>query len=103
MTLFDFPNPTAISEQRFATSTALQRLFFLNSLFVTRLSEALVSRLDSELAQESKIRRIYRILFSREPKPEELQLGGEFLKGRANGWSQYAQVLLSSNEFLFVK
>ena len=103
MTLFDFPNPTAISEQRIATSTPLQRLFFLNSLFLTRLSQALVSRLDSGMAEESKIRRIYRILFSREPKPEELRLGGEFLKGRTNGWPQYAQVLLSSNEFLFVK
>ncbi len=103
MTLFDFPNPTAISEQRFATSTALQRLFFLNSLFMTRLSEALVSRLDSEPGDESRIRQIYRILFSREPRPEERRLGGEFLKGKTNGWPQYAQVLLSSNEFLFVK
>ena len=47
MTLFDFPNPTAISETRFETSTPLQRLFFLNSAFLTRLSEALVARLDS--------------------------------------------------------
>jgi len=103
MTLFDFPNPTAISETRFETSTPLQRLFFLNSAFLTRLSEALVARLESGGGDPARIRQIYRILFGRNPTAEELRLGGRFLRGNEQGWPQYARVLLSSNEFLYVK
>ena len=105
MTLFDFPNPTAISETRFETSTPLQRLFFLNSTFLTRLSEALVSRLDGGGGDPApaRIRHIYRILFGRNPTAEELRLGRKFLRGNHQGWPQYARVLLSSNEFLYVK
>ena len=103
MTLFDFPNPTAISETRFETSTPLQRLFFLNSAFLTRLSEALAARLDSGAGDPARIRQMYRILFGRDPDPEELRLGGRFLRESQKGWPQYAQVLLSSNEFLYVK
>ena len=103
MTLFDFPNPTAISETRFETSTPLQRLFFLNSAFLTRLSEALVAGLDGGAGDPASIRRIYRILFGRNPSPEELRLGVTFLRENDKGWAQYARVLLSSNEFLYVK
>ena len=103
MTLFDFPNPTAISETRFETSTPLQRLFFLNSAFLTRLSEALVARLDSGTGDPDRIHQIYRILFGRNPTAEELRLGGKFLRGNEKSWPQYARVLLSSNEFLYVK
>ena len=103
MTLFDFPNPTAISETRFETSTPLQRLFFLNSAFLTRLSEALVDRLDSGAANPARIRRIYHVLFGRDPNREELRLGVKFLRENDNGWPQYARVLLSSNEFIYVK
>ncbi len=103
MTLFDFPNPTAISEARFETSTPLQRLFFLNSAFLTRLSEALVARLESRAGDPDRIRQVYRILFGRHPTAEELRLGRKFLRGNQQGWPQYARVLLSSNEFLYVK
>jgi hypothetical protein len=40
------------------------------------------------------------VLFQREPNAEEQRLNAEFL--REAGWKQLAQVLLSSNEFLFV-
>ena len=103
MTLFDFPNPTAISETRFETSTPLQRLFFLNSAFLTRLSEALVARLDSGGGDPARIRQIYRILFGRDPTAEELRLGRRFLRESEQSWPQFARVLLSSNEFLYVK
>ena len=103
MTLFDFPNPTAISETRFETSTPLQRLFFLNSAFLTRLSEALVARLDSGAGDPARIRRMYRILFGRDPTAEELRLGRRFLRESEKSWPQFARVLLSSNEFLYVK
>ena len=50
----------------------------------------------------AKIRRMYRLLFSRRPTKEELRMGRGFVKADAKGWRQYAQVLLSSNEFRYV-
>ena len=56
-----------------------------------------------EPGEEARIRRAYRILFSRDPLPRELVIGREFLRGKANAWPEYTQALLSSNEFLYVK
>ena len=103
MTLFDFPNPAATAEQRFGTSTPLQRLFFLNSDFVIRQGEAFAARLGSQPDDAVKIRKAYRILYSRAPSQKELQMGEAFLRAKPGAWPEYAQVLLSSNEFLFVK
>jgi mono/diheme cytochrome c family protein len=103
MTLFDFPNPAATAEQRFETSTPLQRLFFLNSDFVIKQAEAFAARVAPERDEAARIRKAYHILFSREPLPAELQKAREFLAATPNAWPEYAQVLMSSNEFLFVK
>jgi hypothetical protein len=103
MTLFDFPNPAASAEQRFGTSTPLQRLFFLNSDFVIKQAEAFATRLAPEPGEPARIRKAYQILFGREPLPQEVQMGEEFLRSKPGAWPEFAQVLLSSNEFLFVK
>jgi hypothetical protein len=103
MTLFDFPNPAASAEQRFGTSTPLQRLFFLNSDFVIKQAETFAARLAHEPGDEARIHKAYEILFGREPLPKELQMGEAFLQSKPGAWPEYAQVLLSSNEFLFVK
>jgi hypothetical protein len=103
--LFDFPDPTISGEQRIHTNVPLQGLFFLNSDIVMRQTELLARRLTGT-NDAATIRQAYRLLFSREPKDAEVQLGLEFLKGstdRVAAWQQYAQVLLSSGEFYFVK
>jgi hypothetical protein len=46
---------------------------------------------------------LYRRLFQRAPTPKEKQLGQEFLSQSEQNWPQYAQVLMCSNEFLFVE
>jgi hypothetical protein len=50
----------------------------------------------------ARIRRCYRLLLNRDPSPKELQLGLEFLRGGGKSWPEYAQVLLSANEFYFL-
>jgi hypothetical protein len=95
--LFDFPSPATTSEKRVVTHVPLQRLFFLNSEIVTRQAAALALRLERE---GGTVDAAYRIVFGRAAREEERTLGDEFQ--RENGWKQYAQVLLSSNEFLFV-
>ena len=102
--LFDFPNPNVTSPRRIPTSTPLQGLFFLNSEFVMEQARSLAWRLREERSNNdtAKIRRMYRLLFSRRPTKEELRMGRGFVKADAKGWRQYTQVLLSSDEFRYV-
>jgi len=101
LALFDFPNPNSTSEGRLTTNVPLQRLFLMNSPFVERQAEALAARLEAGSGSaEDRIRDAYRQLFGRQPEPEELRLGQDFLTKAK--WPMYARALLTSNEFLFV-
>jgi hypothetical protein len=102
LALFDFPNPNATSEGRISTDTPLQRLFFLNSDFILSASETLAQRIRNEggVDPEKFIEKAYHLLFQRKPGDEELRLGEVFLNSGPSASAQYAQVLLSSNEFL---
>jgi len=104
LALFDFANPNNTSERRIDTDTPLQRLFFLNSAFVLRQSATLADRLNgaSGADSESRIRGAYRLLFCREPTSAELDLGLKFVSQGPKAWPEFAQVLLSSSEFLYV-
>jgi len=94
LALFDFPVPNATSEARNETNVPLQRLFLMNSPFV--LAESKV------LAKDATIESLYERLLQRRPTTAEMQLGRRFLDESNNNWAQYAQVLMTSNEFLFV-
>jgi hypothetical protein len=103
LALFDFPNANNTSEQRMSTNVPLQRLFFMNSSLVSQESRKLANRLNSEPNDRARIRKAYRLLFDREPSQQELGLGLDFLRENEAAWPQFAQVLLSSNEFTFVE
>ena len=109
--LHDFPDPTAHSPGRESTTTPLQQLFVLNSQFVERQSTALAARLKRDAGAEidSRIRHAYALLFAHESTSTQLQLGIDFLTAAETPrqstdavWIQYSQVLLGSNEFLFI-
>jgi hypothetical protein len=100
LSLFDLPSSSVTAEQRAVTNVPLQRLFFLNSGFILKQSAALAARVNTEAPDEGRIAYAYRLLFQREPAPEEKALATEFLA--QGGWPAYAQVLLSSNEFAFI-
>jgi len=101
--LFDYPDPNETSEQRIDTNVPIQELFFLNSDFVRKQAEFLNQTLSGTGSEKDKIKEAYRILFARLPSAEEISQGSGFLKGDGNSWPQYVQVLLSSNEFNFVR
>jgi hypothetical protein len=42
------------------------------------------------------------MVLQREPSVEERKLALEFLHAKPNAWPEYAQVLLSSNEFIYL-
>jgi hypothetical protein len=102
LALFDFPNPNATSEQRIDTNVPVQRLFFMNSGFVQQQAKLLAGRLKSH-DDEGRVEEAYRRVFNRKPTAAERKLGIEFVKSGSDAWAQYAQVLLSSNEFNFLE
>jgi hypothetical protein len=88
-----------------------QQLFVLNSEFMVRQAKALAARLATEVKEDdARIRRAFLLLYGRPATDREVQLGTRFLaavaadpkKKSLSPWEQYAQVLLSANEFAFV-
>jgi mono/diheme cytochrome c family protein len=112
--VFDFPNPSFTSEQRFSSNVPLQQLYFMNNPFVYKQAGVLAERVHGEATDEARITKTYEYLFQRKPTADELQLGLKFLSTTpdkpgygVNGepitaWDEYARALLSSNEFQFV-
>jgi hypothetical protein len=105
---FDFPDPNVHSERRSETTTPLQKLFALNSPFMLRQAETLAEEwIAASLDEASRIDAAFRQVLTRLPSAEEKRLGLEFLAAcgdsdERNRWTQFAQVLLASNELLMV-
>ena len=111
---FDFPLMRATVAQRPRSIVPQQYLFLMNSPFMVERAKSLAQRVhlvaDSD---EQRIRKAYDLLYSRSPSPAELSIGLEFVAGGSddsgtdpNGisnWTRYAQVLLSANEFMYVR
>ena len=112
--VFDFPNPSFTSEQRFSSNVPLQQLYFMNNPFVYKQAGILAERVKSEPTDKDRIVKLYQYVFQRKPSDEELALGLKFLSttpekaGYAvagepiTAWRQYARIMLSSNEFQFL-
>lgn len=101
LALFDFPSSSIHVEQRGVTNVPLQKLFFLNSSFLRLRADALAQRAERMGATETeRITAVYQVLLQRSPSARESAAGLRFLQ--EGSWAQYAQVLLSANEFLYV-
>ena len=77
--LFDFPSPNISAEKRFTTTVPLQRLFLMNSDFIQVESEELARRVAPEADNRARIRKVYLLAYGREPSPEEVKLGIDYL------------------------
>ncbi|MCE9609406.1 MAG: PSD1 and planctomycete cytochrome C domain-containing protein [Chthoniobacter sp.] len=107
---FDFASPDTSNAQRHQTVGPQQALFMLNSGFVTTQVRALIARQDfQKLTDETaRLKFLYRQVYARNADESELQLGLAFLASAApppsplSAWEKLAQVLLASNEFVFV-
>ncbi len=103
--LHDVPDATTHSAGRVATTTPLQGLFVLNSPLMQAQSAALVRRLKADVPGgiEERVRRAYLLLYGRPATDGQMRVAVEFLRAGSDAvWEEYAQVLLGSNEFLFV-
>ena len=105
---FDYPDANTHAEKRATTTTAIQKLYVLNSPFMIGRAKALAARVNANAKESNRARveRVYQILFAREPDREELQVALEFLRQPESKamtrWEQYAQIVLASNEMMYV-
>ena len=60
----------------------------------------------SDGSDKSQVQQAYRLIFGREPETAELQIALQFLrkpaKGEMSRWEQLAQILLASNEMMYL-
>jgi len=108
--LFDAADAAAIVDTRTVSTVAPQSLFLMNHPFALDQAGALADRLAAEGEDdEGRIRRAYLLLYGRPPEAEEIAVGRSLLaKFRAAGpdaraWAAYCQVLLCSNEFIYLE
>lgn len=107
---FDYPDANVHAERRSVTTTALQKLFVLNSSFMLQQAQALATRIQQQRPRgaEGLVRRAYEMLYARAPRPQEMRLGEDFLNASPDQTpadvrlQQYCQVLLASNEAFYV-
>ena len=101
-----FPEATGHNPKREKVDTPLQQLYALNSGFIWRCAESLISSLDGNASEDATVEHLYRVVYQRMPTENEMDLGIRFL--RQNDESEgrlvrYAHALLISNEFAFVE
>jgi hypothetical protein len=110
---FDLASPDQHTPQRFQTTVPQQALYMMNNAFAVERARDVMKRDDVAKATKDadKVKAIYRAVLSRNPTEQEVALALEFQADAAKekttftqlgSWEQLAQVLLLSNEFLFV-
>ncbi len=110
---FDLASPEQHTAQRFQTTVPQQALYLMNNAFVAERARAVVAREDVAKVTDpvAKAVAIYRAILSRDPNAGEATFAAEFVQeagkvkptgNQLSAWEQFAQVLLLSNEFLFV-
>ena len=110
--VFDFANPNLHTPQRGETTTALQALFGMNHPFVAERARQVAKRAGGSAGSAAggdPLPEVYRAILGRAPSAAERAAGAEFLAAAAAEpgadlapLEQLAQVLLLSNEFMFV-
>jgi hypothetical protein len=98
----DYPDANVHAEKRASTTTAMQKLFQMNSPFMTDRAKATATRFDGDESLE----RLYSALYQRKPARDEIELAKAFVQkpstSKISRWEQYVQALLISNELMYV-
>jgi cytochrome c553 len=114
---FDFGDPTLVNAKRSATTVSPQALYLMNSALARDQARAFAVSLRGEASDPARIQAAYWRTLGRAATAAELRRGLAFLRRadtllsssqpdpmkRSLGvWSAYCQVLLASNEFIYV-
>jgi hypothetical protein len=108
--LFDAADPQIIVDQRTPSTVAPQALFLMNDPFTAAQTKALAALAQRQPGEDrDRIEWLYKRLFARPPKDREVEIGLAALGQARNAgatelaWQQYCQVLLCTNEFVYVE
>ena len=130
--LFDYPDPAVITGNRETTTVASQALFLLNSELVDKLASAMAQRAQTYRGDaQAVLRRLYQAAYARDPSVEETTQALTFIDdfaaswqpvtdatnqssaqadvsadpfaARQHAWQALCQVLISANEFIYLK
>jgi hypothetical protein len=109
--VFDGPQPNPVCIQRVQATVALQSLSMLNSDFIRRHSRAFAERLRNA---GGSLDDAFELAWSRPPAPDERAAAERFLATQTahyaaqpdaeqRAWTDFCQMLLASNQFLYVE
>ncbi|WP_425616992.1 PSD1 and planctomycete cytochrome C domain-containing protein [Anatilimnocola sp. NA78] len=110
--VFDIASPDSSTPRRPRTTVPQQALFLMNSPFVVEQAQALANRPEVAAATtpSEQARCLYRVVLAREPDAADLKIAEQFLAGapavsdgiKLTPVAQLAQLLLLTNEFMYV-
>ena len=120
LTTFDFSDPSVPAGRRNLTTVAPQALFMMNSALVTESCQriARIVLKHPAISHQDRVRYVYQLILSRQPTDQEVDLWVRFIQQRTELaitskiseterpleiWSSVVRVLLSSNEFVYLK
>ena len=100
--VFDCPDASQVVSRRSRSTTPLQALNLLNSVFVNQQAELLAKRLRAEAGESTpeQIRLAFSLCFGRAAIVDELKDAEAFI--RAEGLTQFTRAMLNANEFVFI-
>jgi hypothetical protein len=97
--LYDFPDASQTSPGRDLTTTPLQQLYVMNGTFIREQAAAVAKTFASVSDSKEAVRGLYRKILSRDPTGKELDFALTYLA--QSTLSEFAEVLLSTNEEIF--
>ena len=101
--IFDRPRPTLTVGKRNVSNQPAQSLALMNDPFVKGEAERLGQLLaaNATMDETAKMKSIYRRILGRLPTENEIQRAKSYLKA-GNQWSDLAQALFETKEFLYL-
>ncbi|HWB10214.1 MAG TPA: PSD1 and planctomycete cytochrome C domain-containing protein [Pirellulales bacterium] len=96
---FDFANADTSTPRRSLTTVPQQALFALNSPFMLQRADALARRV-AAVEPSQRVTRLFQLALGRDPTPAEAEECQQFMA--AGTFEQLSQVLLMTNELMFV-
>lgn len=116
LNLFDAPTLVFNCSQRTSSTMPLQSLTLLNSEFAVNRGKQFATRLDREAGEDvaRRVTHAFELATSRGPSPDELTAALSFVdeqakeyggadEARPRAWTDFCQMLLASNLFLYVE
>lgn len=104
-TLFDFPNASTPVGKRNKTTIPTQALWLMNSPFIEKMSKQIAAA-NATTDNDDRIEELHLRLYARPVTDRERDRAKAFLRkfgNKTDAWTAYCQVLIASNEYLYLK